>query len=123
MSDFQTLPIPALGIPAYRALYGMFIDAVVQVSDEMKATIISGMKGATFVRFMLALVEPDGVLRIDVFYEAERPWLRVRLLLGGEWHNGLEVRHDAIGIDAAVIDLDQRIRMEEAIADITEGVL
>lgn len=122
MNDYARLPIPALGMPAYRALYGMFVDALVQVADDTKIAVVTAMKGATFARFMLALVEEGGALRLSVFYEHDRPWLRVQILLDGDWRDGLEVRHDAIGVGADVVDLDQRLRMEQAIADITEGV-
>lgn len=120
MNDYA-LRIPVMPMAAYRALYGTFMDALIKVSREQQDAIVDACHGISLDRFMLALVESDGALRIRVFYETERPWLRVQILINEQWRDGIEVRHDALGVAADVIDTDQRLRMTEAIADLTEG--
>lgn len=113
------LPIPQIGIVAYRAMHSVFLDTLMSYREEIRRDIVTVMNGANFDRFLLALTDPDNhVLRIRVKPEGDEAWLGVDARIDEDWTPFMEVNSIALGVSAAIIFKEQQMRLEDALADI-----
>lgn len=118
----NNLPIPHLGIFAYRILHSYFIDALMTYRQEVRDAVLRSLEGVRFELFLLRLADRDNQrLRIRVKPEGDELWLGLDFLDMGEWVTALEVRAEALGVDPEVVMLEQRERMGAELAAILGG--
>jgi hypothetical protein len=122
MSD--PLLIPAIGLPAYRALHSFFLDALMVYREKVRTDVIRALDGVRFDLFLLRLCDPDDRrLRIRVKPEDDDVWIGLDGLVEGEWLILLEVNARSLGVSPDTVLKDQSQRMDAALEEIIGGPL